>query len=307
MSRPKVVVAEAIADVAIETLDAWCDVEVAIGADRDELIAALGDAVALLVRSATKVDAEMIAAAPMLEVIGRAGVGLDNIDVEAAEARGIVVVNAPDASTISAAEHTMALLLAMARRIPEADASLRAGRWERRDLAGVELYGKTLGILGLGRIGAQVAQRATAFGMRIIAFDPFVGDDRAEAVGAQLVSLDDVLAEADFLTIHAPRSADTEGLIDADALASMKPTARLINVARGGIVDEVALTAAIANGTIAGAALDVFAVEPTTVSPLFEFPQVVVTPHLGASTYEAQHRAGASVVEAVVAALGAGS
>lgn len=307
MSRPKVVVAEAIADVAIETLDAWCDVEVAIGADRDELIAALGDAVALLVRSATKVDAEMIAAAPMLEVIGRAGVGLDNIDVEAAEARGIVVVNAPDASTISAAEHTMALLLAMARRIPEADASLRAGRWERRDLAGVELYGKTLGILGLGRIGAQVAQRAAAFGMRIIAFDPFVGDDRAEAVGAQLVSLDDVLAEADFLTIHAPRSADTEGLIDADALASMKPTARLINVARGGIVDEVALTAAIANGTIAGAALDVFAVEPTTVSPLFEFPQVVVTPHLGASTYEAQHRAGASVVEAVVAALGAGS
>jgi len=307
MSRPKVVVAEAIADVAIETLDAWCDVEVAIGADRDELIAALGDAVALLVRSATKVDAEMIAAAPMLEVIGRAGVGLDNIDVEAAEARGIVVVNAPDASTISAAEHTMALLLAMARRIPEADASLRAGRWERRDLAGVELYGKTLGILGLGRIGAQVAQRAAAFGMRIIAFDPFVGDDRAEAVGAQLVSLDDVLAEADFLTIHAPRSTDTEGLIDADALASMKPTARLINVARGGIVDEVALTAAIANGTIAGAALDVFAVEPTTVSPLFEFPQVVVTPHLGASTYEAQHRAGASVVEAVVAALGAGS
>lgn len=307
MSRPKVVVAEAIADVAIETLDAWCDVEVAIGADRDELIAALGDAVALLVRSATKVDAEMIAAAPMLEVIGRAGVGLDNIDVEAAEARGIVVVNAPDASTISAAEHTMALLLAMARRIPEADASLRAGRWERRDLAGVELYGKTLGILGLGRIGAQVAQRAAAFGMRIIAFDPFVGDDRAEAVGAQLVSLDDVLAEADFLTIHAPRSADTEGLIDADALASMKPTARLINVARGGIVDEMALTAAIANGTIAGAALDVFAVEPTTVSPLFEFPQVVVTPHLGASTYEAQHRAGASVVEAVVAALGASS
>ena len=307
MSRPKVVVAEAIADVAIETLDAWCDVEVAIGADRDELIAALGDAVALLVRSATKVDAEMIEAAPMLEVIGRAGVGLDNIDVEAAEARGIVVVNAPDASTISAAEHTMALLLAMARRIPEADASLRAGRWERRDLAGVELYGKTLGILGLGRIGAHVAQRAAAFGMRIIAFDPFVGDDRAEAVGAQLVSLDDVLAEADFLTIHAPRSTDTEGLIDADALASMKPTARLINVARGGIVDEVALTAAIANGTIAGAALDVFAVEPTTVSPLFEFPQVVVTPHLGASTYEAQHRAGASVVEAVVAALGAGS
>lgn len=307
MSRPKVVVAESIADVAIETLATWCDVEVAIGADRAELIAALGNAVALLVRSATKVDAEMIAAAPMLEVIGRAGVGLDNIDVEAAEARGIVVVNAPDASTISAAEHTMALLLAQARRIPEADASLRAGRWERKELSGVELYGKTLGIVGLGRIGAQVAKRAAAFGMRIIAFDPIVGADQAEALGAQLASLDDVLAEADFLTIHAPRSAETEGLIDAEALARMKPTARLVNVARGGIVDEVALAAAIANGTIAGAALDVFAVEPTTESPLFEFPQVVVTPHLGASTHEAQHRAGASVVDAVVAALGAGS
>jgi D-3-phosphoglycerate dehydrogenase len=249
----------------------------------------------------------MIAAAPMLEVIGRAGVGLDNIDVEAAEARGIVVVNAPDASTISAAEHTMALLLAQARRIPEADASLRAGRWERKELSGVELYGKTLGIVGLGRIGAQVAKRAAAFGMRIIAFDPIVGADQAEALGAQLASLDDVLAEADFLTIHAPRNAETEGLIDAEALARMKPTARLVNVARGGIVDEVALAAAIANGTIAGAALDVFAVEPTTESPLFEFPQVVVTPHLGASTHEAQHRAGASVVDAVVAALGAGS
>ncbi len=307
MSRPKVVVAESIADVAIETLATWCDVEVAIGADRAELIAALGNAVALLVRSATKVDAEMIAAAPMLEVIGRAGVGLDNIDVEAAEARGIVVVNAPDASTISAAEHTMALLLAQARRIPEADASLRAGRWERKELSGVELYGKTLGIVGLGRIGAQVAKRAAAFGMRIIAFDPIVGDDQAEALGAQLASFDDVLAEADFLTIHAPRSAETEGLIDAEALARMKPTARIVNVARGGIVDEVALAAAIANGTIAGAALDVFAVEPTTESPLFEFPQVVVTPHLGASTHEAQHRAGASVVDAVVAALGAGS
>ena len=307
MSRPKVVVAESIADVAIETLATWCDVEVAIGADRAELIAALGNAVALLVRSATKVDAEMIAAAPMLEVIGRAGVGLDNIDVEAAEARGIVVVNAPDASTISAAEHTMALLLAQARRIPEADASLRAGRWERKELSGVELYGKTLGIIGLGRIGAQVAKRAAAFGMRIIAFDPIVGEDQAEALGAQLASLDDVLAETDFLTIHAPRSAETEGLLDAEALARMKPTARLVNVARGGIVDEVALAAAIANGTIAGAALDVFAVEPTTESPLFEFPQVVVTPHLGASTHEAQHRAGASVVDAVVAALGSGS
>jgi D-3-phosphoglycerate dehydrogenase len=305
MSRPKVVVAEAIAEAAVERLEKWCDVEVVVGAGRDELIAALADAVALVVRSATQVDAEMIAAAPMLEVIGRAGVGLDNIDVEAATSRGIVVVNAPDASTISAAEHTMALLLAQARRIPEADASLRAGRWERSQLQGVELYGKTLGILGLGRIGAQVAQRARAFGMRLVAFDPFVIDEKADEIGVELCSLDDVLAEADFLTIHAPRTAETAGLIDREALAKMKPTARIINVARGGILDEEALAAAIANGTIAGAAIDVFAAEPTTESPLFEYPQVVVTPHLGASTREAQYRAGTSVVDAVVDALGA--
>jgi D-3-phosphoglycerate dehydrogenase len=305
MSRPKVVVAEAIAKAAVERLEKWCDVEVVVGAERDELIAALGDAVALVVRSATLVDAEMIAAAPMLEVIGRAGVGLDNIDVEAATSRGIAVVNAPDASTISAAEHTMALLLAQARRIPEADASLRAGRWERSRLQGVELYGKTLGIVGLGRIGAHVAQRARAFGMRVVAFDPVVGPEQAEEIGVELTGFDDVLAEADFLTIHAPRSAETEGLIDREALAKMKPTARIINVARGGILDEEALAGAIADGTIAGAAIDVFAAEPTTASPLFDFPQVVVTPHLGASTHEAQQRAGASVVDAVIDALGA--
>jgi D-3-phosphoglycerate dehydrogenase len=241
----------------------------------------------------------------MLEVIGRAGVGLDNIDVGAAASRGIVVVNAPDASTISAAEHTMALLLAQARRIPEADASLRAGRWERSRLQGVELYGKTLGILGLGRIGAHVAQRARAFGMRVVAFDPIVGAEQADEIGVELAGFDDVLAEADFLTIHAPRTAETEGLIDREALAKMKPTARIINVARGGIIDEEALAAAIADGTIAGAAIDVFAAEPTTESPLFDFPQVVVTPHLGASTREAQERAGASVVDAVIDALGA--
>ena len=303
MSRPKVVVAEALADGAIEALDTACDVQVAVGANREELIAELGDAVALVVRSATRVDEEMIAAAPMLEVIGRAGVGLDNIDLESAEARGIVVVNAPDATTISAAEHTMALLLAQARRIPEADASLRAGHWERSALQGVELYGKTLGILGLGKIGEHVAERGAAFGMRIIAYDPIVSEEHAEAIGVELTSLDDVLAEADFLTIHAPRTAETEGLIDAEALAGMKPTARIVNVARGGIVDEAALAAAVAEGVIAGAAIDVYEVEPTTESPLFELSQVVVTPHLGASTHEAQHRAGTSVVEAVLSAL----
>jgi D-3-phosphoglycerate dehydrogenase / 2-oxoglutarate reductase len=305
VDRPKVVVAESIAAAAIETLSRFCDVEVVIGGDRDELIEELDDAVALLVRSATRVDAEMIAAAPKLEVIGRAGVGLDNIDLDAAAARDIVVVNAPEASSISAAEHTMALILAQARRIPEADASLRAGRWDRKDLKGIELYGKTLGILGMGRIGSLVAERAAAFGMRILAYDPYVTSDEVAAHGVELTDLDVVLAEADFLTIHAPRTGDTEGLVNARALAKMKPTARVINVARGGIVDEAALAAAIADGSIAGAALDVFAVEPTTESPLFAYPQVVVTPHLGASTFEAQDRAGATVVDAVVSALGA--
>lgn len=303
----RVVVAEALAEEAIAALRRRCDVEVLAGADRDTLIAAVGDAEALLVRSGTSVDEELIGAAPKLEVIGRAGVGLDNIDVEAAAARGITVVNAPDASTISAAEHTMALLLAQARRIPEADASLRAGRWDRKALQGVELSGKTLGVIGFGRIGSQVAQRARAFGMRIVAYDPLISDEQAEAAGAELSSFEQVLTEADFLTIHAPRTDDTEQLLDAEALARMKPTARIVNVARGGIVDEAALAEAVANGTIAGAAIDVFAVEPTTQSPLFDHPAIVVTPHLGASTAEAQVRAGMSTVEAVLAALdGAG-
>lgn len=304
MSRPKIVVAEAIADAAVERLNNWCDVEVVVGADRAELSAALGDAVGLLVRSGTQVDEEMISAAPALQVIGRAGVGLDNIDVEAAAARGITVVNAPDASTISAAEHTLAMLLALARRIPEADASLRAGRWDRSRLQGVELYDKTLGIVGIGRIGSEVARRAAAFGMRIIAFDPFVDEEQVAGFGAELTDLDTVLAEADFLTIHAPRTPETEGLIDAKALAKMKPSARVVNVARGNIVDEAALAEAVEAGIIAGAAVDVFAVEPTTESPLFALPQVVVTPHLGASTSEAQLRAGSSVVDAVIDALG---
>jgi D-3-phosphoglycerate dehydrogenase / 2-oxoglutarate reductase len=303
--RAKVVVAEPLADAAVAALREACEVEVLVGADRADLLAALHDAVALLVRSATRVDAELIAAAPMLAVIGRAGVGLDNIDVDAAGARGITVVNAPDASTISAAEHTMALLLAQARRIPEADASLRAGRWDRKALEGVELHDKTLGVIGLGRIGSQVAQRARAFGMRIVAFDPLISTEQAGATGVELSSLEDVLARSDFLTIHAPRTPDTEGLIDAAALARMKPTARIVNVARGGIIDEAALAEAVASGTIAGAAIDVFAVEPTTNSPLFDHPQIVVTPHLGASTAEAQARAGTSTVEAVLAALDA--
>lgn len=303
MKRPKVVIADAIADNAIEALAESCEVDVAVGLPREALIERLSDAAAIVVRSGTQVDAALIDAAPALRVIGRAGAGLDNIDVDAATARDIAVINAPDATTISVAEHAMALILAQARRIPEADASLRAGRWERKSLKGVELYGKTLGIIGLGRIGAQVAHRAAAFGMRVIGYDPLIDETRAAEAGAELVDLDRLLSDSDFITLHAPRLPETEGLIDAAALAKMKPTARLINVARGGIVDEKALAAAIAAGTIAGAAIDVFSVEPVTNSPLFDLPQVVVSPHLAASTDEAQERAGLFVAHAIAELL----
>jgi D-3-phosphoglycerate dehydrogenase len=304
VSRPRVVIAETIAEAAVAALAEQAEVDLAVDVPRAELAGRLPGAEALVVRSATAVDAELIAAGRDLKVIGRAGIGVDNIDLGAATAAGVMVVNAPEANTISAAEHTMALLLAQARRVAEADASLRHGAWERTRLQGVELHGKTLGVLGLGRIGTLVAQRASAFGMRLLAYDPFVSAERAGRIGAGLADLETVLAESDFVTIHLPRTPDTEGLVDAQALAHMKPTARLINVARGGIVNETALAAAVAAGTIAGAAVDVFAVEPTTDSPLFDHPEIVVTPHLGASTQEAQDKAGLAVAVAVLAALG---
>ncbi len=297
-------VAEAIADAGIEALRAEHDVVVAVDADRTELFDLLADAAALVVRSATKVDAELISAAPRLEVIGRAGIGVDNIDLAAATDAGVMVVNAPNANTISAAEHTMALILAQARRIPEADAGLRAGRWDRKRLQGMELHGKTLGILGLGKIGTLVAQRAAAFGMRIVAYDPYVSVERARRLGVETLPFDEVLGAADILTIHLPRTKETEGIVDAAALGRMRRGARIVNVARGGLVDEAALAEAIVSGHIAGAAIDVFATEPATASPLFDLPQVVVTPHLGASTREAQDKAGVAVAEAVVQALG---
>ncbi len=301
--KPLVVVAEKIAAGAIEELAEHADVDIAEGVPREELLVRLAGAAGLIVRSATTVDAEMIAAAPKLAVIGRAGIGVDNIDVPAATAAGVMVVNAPDANTISAAEHTMALLLAQARRVAEADASLRGGRWERGRLEGVELHGKTLGILGLGRIGTLVAQRASSFGMRVVAYDPFVSDDRAQRLGVEMASLEAVLTSSDFVTVHLPRTRETVGLLDAAALAAARPGIRIINVARGGIVDEQALADAISAGHVAGAAIDVFATEPTTESPLFSLPEVVVTPHLGASTREAQDKAGVSVARSVLAAL----
>lgn len=301
--KPKVVVAEKIAESGIEALGESCAVDLALGADRAELLRRLAEAEGLVVRSATQVDAELIAAAPQLRVIGRAGIGVDNIDVEAATQAGIVVVNAPQANIISAAEHAIALLLAQARNIPRADSVLRSGVWERGSFEGVELHGKTLGVVGLGRIGTLVAQRALSFGMRLTAYDPYVSEDRGRRLGVSMVDFDTLLSQSDFITIHLPLTPDTAGLIGKEALAKVKASVRIVNAARGGIVDEDALAEAVRDRRVAGAALDVFSVEPLTDSPLFHLDNVVVTPHLGASTAEAQDKAGTDVAVAVSAAL----
>jgi D-3-phosphoglycerate dehydrogenase / 2-oxoglutarate reductase len=300
----RVLVTEEIAEPGLALLRAeGHDVDVAVGLTPVELIEAVPGAAALIIRSATKVTAEVIDAGADLVVVGRAGIGLDNVDVPAATRRGIMVVNAPQSNILSAAEHTMALLLAQARNVPQAHAALVAGRWERTQWEGVELHGKVLGVVGLGRVGALVAQRAAAFGMRLIAYDPYVSPDRARHVGVELRSLEQVVAEADFLTIHLPKTPETTALIGRDILKWARPGLRIVNTARGGIVDEEALAEAIEAGTIAGAALDVFQTEPTTVSPLFGLQAVVVTPHLGASTREAQDKAGVTIAEQVQLAL----
>ncbi|HEY7563318.1 MAG TPA: phosphoglycerate dehydrogenase [Acidimicrobiia bacterium] len=302
-TKPVVVVAEALAPAGVEALAANAEVINAVGWDRARLLEALTEAEGLVVRSATAVDSELIAAAPKLRVIGRAGIGVDNIDLAAATRQGVLVVNAPEANTISAAEHALALLLAQARHIPRADARTRAGHWDRKSFQGVELHGKTLGVIGLGRIGTLVAQRATAFGMKVLAYDPFISADRARRLGVDLTTLDRLLSSSDFITIHLPLTAETDGLLGKDNLARCKPGVRIVNTSRGGIVDELALAEAVRSGRVAGAALDVFVTEPLTESPLFDLPQVVLTPHLGASTVEAQDKAGTQVAEAVAAAL----
>ena len=300
----RVLVTEEIAEGGLERLrQAGHDVDVRLGLSGDELLDVVKGAHALIIRSATKVTAPVIDAGTDLVVVGRAGIGLDNVDVEHATKRGVMVVNAPQSNILSAAEQTMALLLAQARNIPQAHAALTQGRWERSRWEGVELADKVLGIIGLGRIGKLVAQRASAFGMRLIAYDPFVGQERARQLGVDLVELDELMARSDFVTIHATKTKDTEGLIGKDLLAKAKPGLRVINVGRGGIVDEEALAEAISSGHLGGAALDVFAEEPTTSSPLFELDSVVVTPHLGASTREAQDKAGDTIAEQVALAL----
>jgi D-3-phosphoglycerate dehydrogenase / 2-oxoglutarate reductase len=300
----RVLVTEEIAQPGLDLLaEAGHQVDVRLGLSHDGLLHAVPGAAALIIRSATHVDDEVLAAGRQLQVVGRAGIGLDNVDIPAATRRGVIVVNAPQSNILSAAEHTLALLLAQARNIPQAHAALKAGRWERSRWEGVELHGKTLGIVGLGRVGALVAQRALAFGMRLVAYDPYLAPERAHAMGAELVSLDDVVRQADFLTIHIPKTPETAGLIGEEQLVNAKPGLRLVNAARGGIVDETALAKAISLGWIAGAALDVFATEPPGRSELVELDQVVVTPHLGASTREAQDKAGLAIAEQVVLAL----
>ena len=300
----RVLVAEALADEGIAMLRAEAEVDVLLDLDHAGLVACIERYDAVIVRSATEIDAEVIGAGTNLKVIGRAGVGVDNIDVESATLRGVVVVNAPQSNMLSATEHTLALILSLARNVPAADASLRASKWERNRFTGVELYGKTLGILGLGRIGTLVAQRASSFGMKIIAYDPYVSKSRAQQLGIELVpTVEEVCAQSDFITIHMPKNAETKHMIGPKELSLMKPTARIVNVARGGIIDEDALADALKQGRIAGAALDVFEKEPPGDHPLMQLENVVATPHLGASTEEAQTKAGTSIAEQVLLAL----
>ena len=300
----RILVTETIADGGLDRLRAaGHTVDVQEGLTPAELVEAVKGAHALIIRSATDVTAEVLAAGTDLVVVGRAGIGLDNVDTRAATERGVMVVNAPQSNILSAAEHTMALLLSMARNVPQAHAALVSGRWERSRWTGVELADKTLGVVGLGRIGKLVAQRAMAFGMRIVAFDPFVSDEMARRMNIELVDLDTLLATADFVTLHVAKTPETVGMINAESLARAKKGIRIINVARGGIIVEADLADAIRSGHVAGAALDVFDKEPTTESPLFELPEVVVTPHLGASTHEAQDKAGDTIAEMVGLAL----
>ena len=302
-TRPVVLLAEALAPSAVAVLGDGVEIRRVDGTDRPALLAAVADADALLVRSATRVDAELLAAARHLVVVARAGVGLDNVDVPAATARGVMVVNAPTSNIVSAAEHAVALLLAAARHIPAADASLRQGQWKRSSYTGVELSGKTVGIVGLGKIGQLVAQRLAAFGVELIAYDPYVAAARAAQLGIELMSLEDLLRRADAISIHLPKTAETLGLIGKDQLALTKKGVLIVNAARGGLVDEDALAEAVRSGHVGGAGIDVYVTEPTTSSPLFEIPQIVVTPHLGASTEEAQDRAGTDVARSVQLAL----
>src|ERR687891_251000 len=300
----KVLISKKLAPAGIERLKQHAEVDVRLGMTPDELLEAIPAYDALVVRSATKVTAAVFEKAENLKVVGRAGIGIDNVDVEAATRNGVLVVNAPQSNIISAAEHTMALLLAQSRNVPQAHSALTGGSWEREKWQGVELHDKTLGIVGLGRVGTLVAQRASAFGMHLVAYDPYVSPHRASQMGVELLpTVEEVCRRSDFVTIHLPRTPDTIGIIGAEALQAAKPGIRIVNTARGGLIDEGALIAALSDGRVAGAAVDVFETEPVSEHPLFSQPSVVVTPHLGASTAEAQDKAGMAIAEQVVLAL----
>ncbi len=295
---PKVLIADKLSKAAVDVFRLnGIDVDVAVGASAGDLKARIADCDGLAVRSATKVTARLLEAAPNLKVVGRAGVGVDNIDVAAATARGVVVMNTPFGNAITTAEHTIAMLMALARRVPAADRSTRSGNWEKSRFVGVEVAGKVLGLVGCGNVGSIVASRAQGLKMRVIVYDPYVSPERAAELSVEKVELDELLSRADFVSLHVPLTDQTRGMIDAEALASMKPGARVINCARGGLVVESDLGAAIESGHIEGAALDVFAVEPATDNPLFALEQVIVTPHLGASTAEAQENVARQIAE----------
>ncbi|NBX70444.1 MAG: hypothetical protein EBQ98_00830 [Actinobacteria bacterium] len=301
MTKPVVLIAEELSPATIAVLGDDFEVRHCNGADRTELLAAIGEAHAILVRSATKVDAEAIAAAPNLKIVARAGVGLDNVDVPAATAANVLVVNAPTSNIVSAAELAVALLLANARNVVPANITLKNGEWKRSKFGGIELQDKTIGIVGLGKIGQLVAKRLAGFDVKFVAYDPYVTVAPTGGPEIKLVTLDELLAVSDFITIHIPKTPETVGLIGAEALTKVKPSVRIINAARGGVLDEAALYDAIVEGRVGGAGLDVYATEPCTDSPLFGLEQVTATPHLGASTEEAQEKAGVAVAESVVA------
>ncbi|HWL78320.1 phosphoglycerate dehydrogenase [Microbacterium sp.] len=307
MTKPVVLIAEQLSPATIDALGSDFDVRHVDGTDRSALLAALGDAHAVLIRSATRIDGEALAAAPQLKVVARAGVGLDNVDIKAATAAGVMVVNAPTSNIVSAAELTIGHILSLARHIPAAHASLASGAWKRSAYTGTELFEKTVGIIGLGRIGGLIAERLRAFGVRVVGYDPYVTPARASQLQVELLSFEEVLAQSDFVTVHMPKTPETTGMIGAEQLRSMKRTAYLVNVARGGLIDEDALYDALSTGVIAGAGLDVFTSEPPveggSAHRLLTLPNVVVTPHLGASTDEAQEKAGISVARSVKLAL----
>lgn len=303
----KVLVSDPLSEEGIVKLEGHFTVDVLTGLSEDELVEKIGEYDALVIRSGTKVTRPVIEAADKLKIIGRAGVGVDNIDVDAATEKGIIVVNAPEGNMLSAAEHTISMMMAMSRNIPQANASLKSRKWERKKFMGVEVNGKTLGVVGLGRIGAEVARRAQGLDMNVLAYDPFISEERAKELGVELTSVKEIAKRADFITVHTPLTKETRNIIDAEEFAVMKDGVRIINCARGGIINEEALADAIKSGKVAGAALDVFVNEPPFDSPLLELDNVIMTPHLGASTEEAQINVAVAIADEVISVLGGGA